>query len=78
VLVLLEITQGGIDAVSVVKRFDTLLEAGRYLAEHPVHSSGYGWTGRSEYALLRDEPERYLEIDGTRLTYPRDDTLRFG
>ncbi|MBP7633217.1 hypothetical protein KBA41_03525 [Candidatus Ozemobacteraceae bacterium] len=78
VLALLEISQGAIDAVSVVKRFDTLLEAERYVAEHPVRSSGHGWTGRSEYALLRDEPDGYHEVDGTRLTYPRDDTLRFG
>lgn len=78
VLALLEITQGMIDAVSVVRRFGTLREAEAYLAQNPVRSSGHGWTGRSEYALLCEKPDGYYELDGTRLTYPRDDTLRFG
>jgi len=78
VLALLEITQGMIDAVSVVRRFDTLREAEAYLAQNPVRSSGHGWTGRSEYALLCQKPDGYYELDGKRLTYPRDDTLRFG
>ncbi len=78
VLVLLDVCQGMIDAVSVVKRFDTLREAETYLAQNPVRSSGHGWTGRSEYALLCEKPDGYYELDGTRLTYPRDDTLRFG
>lgn len=78
VLALLEITQGMIDAVSVIRRFDTLREAEAYLAQNPVRSSGHGWTGRSEYALLCQKTDGYYELDGTRLTYPRDDTLRFG